>query len=142
MEGLSAGNTPDSVSFAALNHLGLALSFMPLSEIKHRVELYREEAAKAGWEPAADDVVYRFFGHVADTDQDARRNVGDNRLDLGQFFGMNPAVLKRLIDDRPLHIHSMERPFLCGGPSAVVDQIGAVSDVGVAELDITITWPG
>src|SRR5579885_1026443 len=38
----SSGNTPDSIPFAARNHLGLALSFMSLPEIKKRVELYRE----------------------------------------------------------------------------------------------------
>jgi alkanesulfonate monooxygenase SsuD/methylene tetrahydromethanopterin reductase-like flavin-dependent oxidoreductase (luciferase family) len=89
----SSGNTPDSVPFAARNHLGLALSFMPLFEIKQRVDLYREEAAKAAWEPAAADVVYRFFGHVADTDEEARKNVGDNQVDLRRVFGMNEAVL-------------------------------------------------
>src|SRR5260370_37483074 len=113
MEGLSAGNTPDSVSFAALNHLGLALSFMPLSEIKHRVELYREEAAKAGWEPAADDVVYRVIGEVADSDQDARRNFGDTRLDRGQLSRVTPAVLERMVGYRRLHIDSLERRCPC-----------------------------
>jgi alkanesulfonate monooxygenase SsuD/methylene tetrahydromethanopterin reductase-like flavin-dependent oxidoreductase (luciferase family) len=115
---------------------------MPLSEIRHRVELYREEAAKAGWEPVASDVVYRFFGHVADADEDARRNVGDNGLDLGRFFGMNPAVLKRLIGDRRMDIHKMERPFLCGGPATVVDQVGELREAGVGNLDMAFTWPG
>src|SRR5207237_9234819 len=55
----SSGNTPDSVPFTARQHLGLALSFMPLSEIKHRVALYREEAARAGGTPTADVVVDR-----------------------------------------------------------------------------------
>ena len=92
--------------------------------------------------PAAEDVVYRFFGHVADTDEEARRNVGDIRLDLGRFFGMNPAILKRLAGDRPLEIHAMERPFLCGGPATVVDQVGDLRDAGVGNLDMAFTWPG
>jgi alkanesulfonate monooxygenase SsuD/methylene tetrahydromethanopterin reductase-like flavin-dependent oxidoreductase (luciferase family) len=138
----SSGNTPDSIPFAARNHLGLALSFMPLAEIKHRVELYREEAATAGWEPTAGDVVYRFFGHVAETDEDARRNVGNIKLDLGRFFGMNPAVLKQLVGDRKMDIHAMERPFLCGGPAAVVDQVGELREAGVGNLDMAFTWPG
>jgi alkanesulfonate monooxygenase SsuD/methylene tetrahydromethanopterin reductase-like flavin-dependent oxidoreductase (luciferase family) len=138
----SSGNTPDSIPFAASHRLGLALSFMPLQEIKHRVELYRIEAGKAGWEPSADDVVYRFFAHVAETDEDARRNVGNTRLDLGRFFGMNPAVLKRLTGDRPMDIHVMDRPFLCGGPAAVVDQVGALREAGVGNLDMAFTWPG
>src|SRR5262249_25297947 len=105
-------------------------------------ELYKTEAAKAGWEPTAAHIVYRFFGHVADTDEDAWRNVADIKLDLGQFFGMNPAVLKRLVGDRPMHIHEMERPFLCGGPAAVVDQVGALREAGVGNLDMAFTWPG
>lgn len=140
----SSGNTPDSVPFAARQRLGLALSFMPLAEIKHRVELYREEAAKAGWEPAADDIVYRFFGHVADTDEQARRNVGDNKVDFGRAFGMNEAVLKRLIGNRSaaLYMMVMETPFLFGGPAAVVDQIGALREAGVGNMDMAFTWPG
>jgi alkanesulfonate monooxygenase SsuD/methylene tetrahydromethanopterin reductase-like flavin-dependent oxidoreductase (luciferase family) len=139
----SSGNTPDSVPFAAQQRLGLALSFMPLAEIRHRVNLYHEEAAKAGWQPTADDVVYRFFGHVAVTDEQARRNVGDNKVDFGRVFGMSPAVLKRLMGDRTaLHSMLMETPFLFGSPSAVVDQIGALREAGVGNMDMAFTWPG
>jgi alkanesulfonate monooxygenase SsuD/methylene tetrahydromethanopterin reductase-like flavin-dependent oxidoreductase (luciferase family) len=137
----SSGNTADSVPFAARNHLGLALSFMPLSEIKQRVTLYRDEAAKAGWEPAAGDVVYRFFGHVAESDQEARKNIGSNMIDFRRFFGMSEAVLKRLMGDRDA-LPTMERPFLFGGPAAVVDQIGELREAGVGNMDMAFTWPG
>jgi alkanesulfonate monooxygenase SsuD/methylene tetrahydromethanopterin reductase-like flavin-dependent oxidoreductase (luciferase family) len=137
----SSGNTPDSVPFAARRHLGLALSFMPLSSIKQRVDLYREEAAKAGWEPAADDVVYRFFGHVAETDEEARRNIGDNKVDLRRIFAMNEAMLKRLMGNRA-ELQMMETPFLFGGPAAVIDQIGALREAGVGIMDMAFTWPG
>jgi alkanesulfonate monooxygenase SsuD/methylene tetrahydromethanopterin reductase-like flavin-dependent oxidoreductase (luciferase family) len=137
----SSGNTPDSVPFAARRHLGLALSFMPLSSIKHRVDLYREEAAKAGWEPAADDVVYRFFGHVAETDEEAQKNLGDNKVDLRRIFAMNEAMLKRLMGNRA-ELQMMEKPFLFGGPAAVVDQIGALREAGVGIMDMAFTWPG
>jgi alkanesulfonate monooxygenase SsuD/methylene tetrahydromethanopterin reductase-like flavin-dependent oxidoreductase (luciferase family) len=137
----SSGNTADSVPFAARNHLGLALSFMPLSVIKQRVALYQEEAEKAGWKPAACDVVYRFFGHVAETDQDARKNIGNNVIDFSRFFGMSEVVLKRLMGDRDA-LPIMERPFLFGGPAAVVDQIGALREAGVGNMDMAFTWPG
>jgi alkanesulfonate monooxygenase SsuD/methylene tetrahydromethanopterin reductase-like flavin-dependent oxidoreductase (luciferase family) len=137
----SSGNTPDSVPFAARRRLGLALSFMPLSSIKHRVDLYREEAAKAGWEPAADDVVYRFFGHVAETDEEARKNIGDNKVDLRRIFAMNEAMLKKLMGNRA-ELQMMEKPFLFGGPAAVVDQIGALREAGVGIMDMAFTWPG
>ena len=137
----SSGNTPDSVPFAAHRHLGLALSFMPLSSIKQRVDLYREEAAKAGWEPAADDVVYRFFGHVAETDDEARKNIGDSKVDLRRIFAMNEAMLKRLMGNRA-ELQMMEKPFLFGGPAAVVDQIGALREAGVGIMDMAFTWPG
>jgi len=137
----SSGNTPDSVPFAARKRLGLALSFMPMAAIKQRIELYREECAKAGWEPTANDVVYRFFGHVAESDEEARRNVGDKKVDLMRIFAMNEALLKRLMGDRG-DLHMMERPFLFGGPAAVVDQIGALREAGVGNLDMAFTWPG
>jgi alkanesulfonate monooxygenase SsuD/methylene tetrahydromethanopterin reductase-like flavin-dependent oxidoreductase (luciferase family) len=137
----SSGNTPDSVPFAAQNHLGLALSFMPLAEIKHRVGLYKEEAARAGWEPTAENVVYRFFGHVAESDDAARKNIGDTKLDLFRGLGLSEPMLKTLMGDRA-PLHPMERPFLFGGPAAVVDQIGALREAGVGNMDMAFGWPG
>jgi alkanesulfonate monooxygenase SsuD/methylene tetrahydromethanopterin reductase-like flavin-dependent oxidoreductase (luciferase family) len=55
---------------------------------------------------------------------------------------MNPAVLKQLVGDRKMDIHAMERPFLCGGPAAVVDQVGELREAGVGNLDMAFTWPG
>src|SRR6266481_4682902 len=55
----TSGNSPDSVRFAARHRIGLAMSFLPLPAIKQRVELYREEAAKEGWQPTEEDVLYR-----------------------------------------------------------------------------------
>jgi alkanesulfonate monooxygenase SsuD/methylene tetrahydromethanopterin reductase-like flavin-dependent oxidoreductase (luciferase family) len=78
---------------------------------------------------------------VADTDEEARKNVGDNQVDLRRVFGMNEALLKRLMGDRP-ELHLMEKPFLFGGPDAVVDQIGALREAGVGNLDMAFTWPG
>jgi alkanesulfonate monooxygenase SsuD/methylene tetrahydromethanopterin reductase-like flavin-dependent oxidoreductase (luciferase family) len=36
----------------------------------------------------------------------------------------------------------METPFLFGGPAAVVDQIEALREAGVGNMDMAFTWPG
>ena len=35
--------------------------------------LYRQAAADAGWEPTADNLQYRHFMYVTNTDEEARR---------------------------------------------------------------------
>lgn len=66
-----SGNSRESGSLAARHHLGLALSFQPLPEARALVQHYRDEAARGGWTPTADDIVVRGFVYVAETDAQA-----------------------------------------------------------------------
>lgn len=137
----TSGNSPDSVRFAARHRIGLAMSFLPLSAIKQRVKLYHEAAADEGWQPSEDDVLYRFFTHVAESDAEAIKNVGQIKVDLRKVFNINQDVVEAVTGNRP-EMREIDRPFLCGGPAAVIDQIGELRECGVGNMDMSFTWPG
>lgn len=66
-----SGNSQNSAVFAGAHRLGLCLSFHRPEVVAQTVALYRAEAARAGWEPAPDQIVYRGFIVVADTAEEA-----------------------------------------------------------------------
>src|ERR1700731_3783305 len=70
-----SANSRESGSFAARMHLNMGLSFCPVPIAAQLSAFYREQAHKAGWEPTADNMLYRGFIHVAETDQKAMEEV-------------------------------------------------------------------
>jgi alkanesulfonate monooxygenase SsuD/methylene tetrahydromethanopterin reductase-like flavin-dependent oxidoreductase (luciferase family) len=68
----SSGNSPESCVFAAQNHHGLAMSFIPPHLVARAVQLYKSECAKAGWEPTPDQIIYRSFVAIAETEDEVR----------------------------------------------------------------------
>jgi alkanesulfonate monooxygenase SsuD/methylene tetrahydromethanopterin reductase-like flavin-dependent oxidoreductase (luciferase family) len=69
---LSSGNSPESCVFAAKNHHGLAISFIPPELVVKSVELYKEEAAKAGWQPSEEHIVYRSIINIVEKEEDLK----------------------------------------------------------------------
>jgi len=63
-----SGNSVNSALFAARERLGVCLSFHRPEAVASIVGQYRAEAQRSGWEPTPDDIVYRGFALVADTD--------------------------------------------------------------------------
>jgi len=137
----SSGNSAESVQFCASRRLNLALSFILLPDIKQRVTLYKEEAAKEGWEPTAYNVMYRFWAHVAESDKAAERNTSRFKVHMGLARHMSTAVRQSLRESPPERLE-FDRPFLCGSPATVIDQIGALREAGVGVMDIAFAWPG
>jgi alkanesulfonate monooxygenase SsuD/methylene tetrahydromethanopterin reductase-like flavin-dependent oxidoreductase (luciferase family) len=68
-----SGNSPDSAIFAAQNRLGLCFSFHTPNVVARTVASYRAEAAKAGWTPTQDQIVYRGFIVLTETPEEAAR---------------------------------------------------------------------
>jgi alkanesulfonate monooxygenase SsuD/methylene tetrahydromethanopterin reductase-like flavin-dependent oxidoreductase (luciferase family) len=66
-----SGNSLNSALFAARQHLGVCLSFHRPESVADILRQYREEAARAGWQPTPEHCVYRGFALVADTDERA-----------------------------------------------------------------------
>lgn len=137
----SSGNSAESVQFCASRRLNLALSFILLPDIKQRVALYQEEAAKEGWTPTAENVMYRFWAHVAESDEAAIRNTSKFKVHMGLARHMSEAVTSSLRESPPEKLE-FDRPFLCGSPSTVLEQIGALREAGVGAMDIAFAWPG
>jgi alkanesulfonate monooxygenase SsuD/methylene tetrahydromethanopterin reductase-like flavin-dependent oxidoreductase (luciferase family) len=67
----ASGNSTDSVRFAAQNRFRLAISFYPLPKVAELTKLYRDECDAAGWAPGDDDILYRGFIAVSETESEA-----------------------------------------------------------------------
>jgi alkanesulfonate monooxygenase SsuD/methylene tetrahydromethanopterin reductase-like flavin-dependent oxidoreductase (luciferase family) len=63
--------SPESGEFAAHNRLGVGFAFTTVPYAKKAVAHYRACARAAGWDPVADDVIYRALFHLADSDGQA-----------------------------------------------------------------------
>jgi alkanesulfonate monooxygenase SsuD/methylene tetrahydromethanopterin reductase-like flavin-dependent oxidoreductase (luciferase family) len=66
-----SGNSLNSAVFAAEEHLGVCLSFHPPTYVAETVKEYRRTATRHGWQPGPDQIVYRGFIIVAETDERA-----------------------------------------------------------------------
>ncbi len=67
-----ATRSEDTVKYAADNHLGLGVSFVPPEQMAKITAKYFNWCADAGWQPEPDQVVYRGSIYVAETDQQAQ----------------------------------------------------------------------
>jgi len=93
----ASGMSPDSAVFAARNHFRLAISFFPRPMVAQLTKLYRDECAAAGWTPSGDDILYRAFIAVGETDAEAAAMAprfmpgafaaGPSNSDVGPGFG-------------------------------------------------------
>jgi alkanesulfonate monooxygenase SsuD/methylene tetrahydromethanopterin reductase-like flavin-dependent oxidoreductase (luciferase family) len=149
-----SANSRESGSFAARMHLSMGLSFCPLPVAAQLSTFYREQANKASWEPTADNMLYRGFIHVAETDQKAMEEVaytywqvptgeakapashhGQGASRGGTDTATAPAdldVKKALSADQ---FKSMGIQF-CGSPDSVFEQIRQLkNETGIGIID-------
>lgn len=150
-----SGNSPSSAAFAGRMKCDLAFSFMPPEACAANVAVYREAAAKAGWEPTDDNILYRQFVHVAETDADAARNVAElnwpqgsgmfnsRNPELSQIVGIAGAAMagvpKGVVPD-PSKAPNLFSPPWSGSPDTVLDLIRQAREqagFGRAELIYT-----
>lgn len=146
-----SGNSEESAAFAAAHHLGLGISFAPPAGVAQRVALYRSEAARAGWQPAPDQIVYRNFIVVADTVEEAEElEANFVPVPLGRAIASHinatgrapaqgaaaaPAADGDAAETGPVR-YALGRLLFAGTPDAVVEQIRAFHEAtGVGVLD-------
>jgi alkanesulfonate monooxygenase SsuD/methylene tetrahydromethanopterin reductase-like flavin-dependent oxidoreductase (luciferase family) len=147
-----SANSQESGSFAARKHLNMGLSFVPVPVAAKLSAFYREQAAKAGWEPTADQMLYRGFIHVAETDQKALEEVaytywkvpqaqveaGNAPMSVasgGSATATAPADLeiKKALSSE--QFKSMGLQF-CGSPETVFEQIKHLkAETGIGIID-------
>ena len=94
---LVSGKSPESGAFAARHHLPIGLSFETLDQARRAVEHYRSAAAQAAWRPGPEDVLYRAYCYVAETDAAAEslasRSSFGHRTEPGGFFRGSPETV-------------------------------------------------
>jgi alkanesulfonate monooxygenase SsuD/methylene tetrahydromethanopterin reductase-like flavin-dependent oxidoreductase (luciferase family) len=166
----SSGNSPESCVFAARNHHGLAMSFIPPHLVARAVALYKSEAAKCGWEPAPDQIIYRSHCVVGETDEEVaeqaertRRTMPGSRAREAQFTvprGLGPLSWRDVPSDggeatigangaapdrsasagEGAGLGSLQ---FFGGPDTLVEQIRRFHETtGVGVLDLLLAGSG
>lgn len=143
-----SGNSLNSAEFAARERLGLCISFHRPEAVAAIVARYRAEARRCGWKPTPDQIVYRGYGLVADTDARAAQ-LEAAFLPPHQRFLLNgpapgPAAnggkkiadldQSRLADATPF---GMGRMLFAGSPDTVVERLRvfqSLTGVGVVDL--------
>jgi alkanesulfonate monooxygenase SsuD/methylene tetrahydromethanopterin reductase-like flavin-dependent oxidoreductase (luciferase family) len=67
--------SPESAEFAASHHLGLGVSFAPVQVTADVMNHYRAMCAEYGWQPTADDLIFRATIMLGETDEEAQEGV-------------------------------------------------------------------
>jgi alkanesulfonate monooxygenase SsuD/methylene tetrahydromethanopterin reductase-like flavin-dependent oxidoreductase (luciferase family) len=139
----STGNSFESAAFAASQGHGLALSFAPLSYIAQVIPHYREEAAKHGWEPQEDQILFRGNIVAADTDEEAQQ-LGSQLATLPHLKRPQGPPAASAPSDGGERKASPVAPVLigeaqfCGSPHTLVSQMKTLNDMGVGVVDLVV----
>jgi alkanesulfonate monooxygenase SsuD/methylene tetrahydromethanopterin reductase-like flavin-dependent oxidoreductase (luciferase family) len=146
-----SGNSIDSAKFAGAHRLGMCISFLNAATVAETIAVYRAEAARAGWEPSADQIVYRGFVILADTAEEAarleagflpaatRQNIARN-VTANRGAGALPAdwqvAASNPPDQGPVGF-GLGRLLFAGTPDVLVERIREFNNAtGVGVLDL------
>ena len=150
---LVAGNSRESAAFAARHHLMLGMAYVAVDVAADLVEHYRTCAAEAGWTPGPEHVLWRGFGHVADTDTAARSQA--EACGFGSIAGIAAPPARQVTATRAIMAEIMRSsgapsgrppgpppaatpPQLLGGPETVRAQIAGLEQAGVGTIDVCL----
>ena len=142
-----SGNSLNSAEYAARERLGVCLSFHRPEAVAHIVSHYRAEAKRCGWEPTPDQIVYRGFGLVADTDARATELEATFLPPFQRFLldgpvaGSPPGMQKKIASAEGQLAEAtpfgMGRMMFAGSPDTVVERLRvfqSLTGVGVVDL--------
>ncbi len=127
-----SGNSEESVRFAAERRMGIAFSFAPVDVVRDWVKLYREEAAKVGWQPGPEQVIYRGIAYAAASDAKAQS-------DMAAFFGKKAeqqAQIQQETMGGPPVVPLITQPYFVGGAETLRGRFEALRDCGVGVVDL------
>ena len=149
-----SGASPEAGEFAANNRIGVGFAFSTVPIAKKAAAHYRACAAKAGWEPNEDQVLYRALFHVAETDEQAFADmdtlaprVSLNEQNSGIFEGLKKsdyygrdAVEQRLRSSRRELAERIELgQVVVGSPETVFKQISRIrEELGAGVIDLVV----
>jgi alkanesulfonate monooxygenase SsuD/methylene tetrahydromethanopterin reductase-like flavin-dependent oxidoreductase (luciferase family) len=118
-----SGNSEESALFAARHGFGLAMSFMPVSRLARMIDIYKTEAVRCGWTPAAEQILYR--GLCA---MDAPGG-SDNPFDRAE------AEARAKGEEVPLIVRGA---YFTGDAASVLNQAERLRDAGAGVIDVAI----
>jgi alkanesulfonate monooxygenase SsuD/methylene tetrahydromethanopterin reductase-like flavin-dependent oxidoreductase (luciferase family) len=126
-----SGNSFESAKFAAHNRMGLACSFYSNDYLATIIDFYKAEAAKAGWRPTRDHVLYRGHCIVAQTDKEAAELAA-------------PILSRKMAGEGGLVGEAFGRIQWQGSPETVVEQCRELHDIGIGTIDLAFAggWGG
>lgn len=140
-----SGSSRESAEFAARNRISLGLAVTTLPLAAQAAQHYRETARLAGWDPGADDLLFRVSFHVADSDEQALADYEDSlkRPQRGSPVTANPAIeaavarlgyygadvrqRERVVEQHSLKDRVALGRIIIGSPETVVAQIAAIA---------------
>lgn len=127
-----SGNSEESIAFAAERRMGIAFSFALPEIVREWVSLYHAAAAKAGWQPGPEHVLYRGIAYAAESDERAMQ-------DMGAFFGakmQEQAQFKQSAMGGPPIVPLVSEPYFVGSPDTLRGRFETLRDCGVGVVDL------
>jgi alkanesulfonate monooxygenase SsuD/methylene tetrahydromethanopterin reductase-like flavin-dependent oxidoreductase (luciferase family) len=152
---LTSAGSPESAMFAAREGMDIGFFAMPLEVCAKIADIYRQEARRCGWEPTADNILYRATALVADTDEEALElcvaydwghlqgilePTPQTAQDFGQLMGgvlaggwaKDPAMMAAAFAKKGNRL-----PVFLGSPETVIDQLRQAQEVlGFGRFDL------
>jgi len=92
---LVSANSPDGAEFAGRHGFDIGFSYMTAEACRRNLDLYHQAAVEAGWTPTAENVQYRHWVWLAETDAEAEevnaRHAGPGLF--GLFAAASPETM-------------------------------------------------
>ena len=144
------GTSREAADFAARHRLGYGVSYGPFEAMAKATRYYREQCARHGWQPTADQIIYRANMAVADTDDEAHALLAaqPKEAPFSMRAGVRDAVarldLRNIAGEARAAIVSGALPTtFIGGPDTIVEQVRRCREViGAGVLDLSLHPPG
>jgi alkanesulfonate monooxygenase SsuD/methylene tetrahydromethanopterin reductase-like flavin-dependent oxidoreductase (luciferase family) len=129
-----SGNSEESVIYAAKRRMGIAFSFAPPELVKKWIHLYRCEAARFGWTPTPEHIIYRGITYVAETDAKAVAQ-------MAEFFGQKAAESAQFQSATlggPPVVSLVAQPYFVGSSETIIERFATLRDCGVGVVDMVL----
>jgi alkanesulfonate monooxygenase SsuD/methylene tetrahydromethanopterin reductase-like flavin-dependent oxidoreductase (luciferase family) len=144
------GTSREAGEFAARTHIGLGVSYGPFEVMGKATGYYRDECVRHGWEPTADQIIFRANIVLAQTDEAAQRAMEAHPA--RPAFTLRSGVANALLELDARNIAGEARAAsvnralpinFAGGPDTVVEQIRRCrEETGAGIIDLGFQTPG
>lgn len=144
------GTSREAGEFAARNQIGLGVSYGPFEVMGRATAYYREQCAEHGWQPTADQIIFRANIVLANSDAEAERAMA--AYPARPAFSLDAGVANALLELDHRNVAGEARPAsvnralpinFFGGPDTVVEQIRRCRELtGAGVIDLGFNTPG